>query len=106
MDESDYINDDNEEILKMMRTKKIKKPINIRRRREKNKNTNKMKDGKKKHIGYSKHKKCERKINYKTKMYIITKLRKKSQTKSVEFAKPTTTKHKCEYLWKKTKASK
>ena len=47
MDESDYINDDNEEILKMMRTKKIKKPINIRRRREKNKNTNKMKDGKK-----------------------------------------------------------
>ena len=47
MDESDYINDDNEEILKMMRTKKIKKPINIRRRRKKNKNTNKMKDGKK-----------------------------------------------------------
>ena len=39
-------------------------------------------------------------------MNVTTKRRSKTETKSVKFIKPTTTKHKCEDLWNRIEASR
>ena len=46
------------------------------------------------------------KHKYRPAMNITINIRRKTQTKSVEFVEPTMTKYKCECLWKKINASK